>query len=195
MRGIGDGTLDLERFRFWLRQDYLFLIEYARMLAFGTARAPDLETMAGFAELAYSTLASEMQLHRDYAAQFGITADELDREAMAPTTRAYTDFLVRTAAVGDFAALVAPLLPCMWGFNEIGLRLASRPRPSDDRYAAWIETYADDEFTRLAGWCRQLCDRIAADAGRQVRGEMHRAFTASSHHELAFWEMGWHGES
>ncbi len=32
VRGIGDGTLGLERFQFWLRQDYVFLIEYARLL-------------------------------------------------------------------------------------------------------------------------------------------------------------------
>ena len=45
VRGIGDGTLDLERFRFWVRQDYRFLIEYGRLLALGAARAPDLETI------------------------------------------------------------------------------------------------------------------------------------------------------
>ena len=43
VRGIGDGTLDPERFRFYVRQDYLFLIEYARLLALGCARAPRLE--------------------------------------------------------------------------------------------------------------------------------------------------------
>ncbi len=45
VRGIGDGTLGLERFQFWLRQDYVFLIEYARLLALAAARSPDLETM------------------------------------------------------------------------------------------------------------------------------------------------------
>ena len=30
VRGIAEGTLDIERFRFWVRQDYLVLIEYAR---------------------------------------------------------------------------------------------------------------------------------------------------------------------
>jgi thiaminase/transcriptional activator TenA len=41
VRGIGDGTLGLERFKFWLRQDYVFLIEYARLLALAAARSPD----------------------------------------------------------------------------------------------------------------------------------------------------------
>ena len=43
VRGIGDGTLGLERFEFWLRRDYVFLIEYARLLALAAARSPDLE--------------------------------------------------------------------------------------------------------------------------------------------------------
>ncbi len=33
VRGIGDGTLDVERFKHRLRQDYLFLIEYTRLLS------------------------------------------------------------------------------------------------------------------------------------------------------------------
>jgi thiaminase/transcriptional activator TenA len=194
VRGIGAGTLDLERFAFWVRQDYLFLVEYARLLALGAARAPDLPTMRRFAELTQSTLATEMELHRSYAAQFGIEPAELESEPMAPTTQAYTDFLVRTAAHQDFAELVAALLPCMWGFNEVGLRLSEGARPADARLGAWIDAYASTEFTALAGWCRELCDALGADASRRSRAAMHHAFTTSSRYELAFWEMAWQRE-
>jgi len=129
VRGIGDGTLDLERFRFWVRQDYRFLIEYGRLLALGAARAPDLETMRRLADLCQATVRDEMDLHRSYAREFDISEEELEAEPMAPTTQGYTDFLVRTAAQGDFAELVAALLPCMWGFSEIGQRLAEGGRP------------------------------------------------------------------
>jgi thiaminase (transcriptional activator TenA) len=187
--GIGDGTLDADRFRFWIRQDYLFLIEYARVLAFAAARAPDLAVMRGFAELAHSTLTTEMELHHSYCAELGITAEELEAEPMARATQGYTDFLVRVAAQGDFAAVVAALLPCMWGFSEIGRRLAERGRPEDPRYAAWIDMYASDEFAELARWCRELVDRVGEDAGAHTREAMTRAFRASSEHELAFWQM------
>jgi thiaminase/transcriptional activator TenA len=43
VRAVGDGTLDPDRFRFYVRQDYLFLIDYARLLALGCARAPELK--------------------------------------------------------------------------------------------------------------------------------------------------------
>jgi len=191
VRGIGDGTLDLERFAFWIRQDYLYLIEYCRLFALGAARAPDLATIARFADLLQATARTEMDLHRGYAAQFGISADDLEREAMAPTTRGYTDFLLRVAAVGDFAELASALLPCMWGFSEIGQRLAARSRPADARYAAWVEMYADPNFAALAEWCRDLVDRVADDAGPAARERMTAAFLTSSRYELAFWHMAW----
>lgn len=191
VRGIGDGTLDGERFALWIRQDYLFLIEYARMLALGAARAPDLETMGRFADLAQAVLREEMDLHRSYAAELGIDGAELEREAMLPTTRGYTDFLVRMAAHEDFAELVAALLPCMWGFSEIGWVLAERGLPGDERYVKWIEMYASDDFAELARWCRELCDRVGADVSPAGRARMIEAFLTSSRYELAFWEMAW----
>jgi thiaminase/transcriptional activator TenA len=189
VRGIGDGTVDTAQFERWVRQDYRFLVEYCRLFALAAARAPDLATLRRFAELLESTAAAEMDLHRRYAARFGITPAELEAEEMAPVTRAYTDFLIRTAAVGDFAELASALLPCMWGFSEIGQRLADRGRPADERCAAWIDAYADPEFASLAGWCRELVDRLAADAGPATRERMREAFLVSSRYELAFWDV------
>jgi thiaminase (transcriptional activator TenA) len=191
VRGIGDGTLDLERFRFWIRQDYLFLIEYSRLLALAAARAPDVDTMRRFADLVHETLHEEMDLHRSYSVDLGIPEADLEREKMAPTTRGYTDFLLRTATVGDFAELVAALLPCMWGFNEIGRRLAERGLPNDERYARWIEMYASEEFTSLADWLRELTDRISTNLPGAAWDRMRDAFLTSSRYELSFWEMAW----
>jgi thiaminase/transcriptional activator TenA len=195
VRGIGDGSLDLERFAHWVRQDYRFLVEYCRLFGLAAARAPDLETLGRFADLLQATARTEMDLHRAYAREFGITAGELEREPMAPTTRAYTDFLVRVAATGDFAELVAALLPCMWGFAEIGQALQSRGLPAEARYRKWIEMYSDPGFVQLAEWCRALTDRLAADAGEAGRRRIEEAFVTSSRYEYLFWEMAWRRES
>jgi thiaminase/transcriptional activator TenA len=191
VRGIGDGTLDLERFRFWIRQDYLFLIEYSRLLALATARAPDLDTMRRFADLVHGTLYQEMDLHRSYSADLGIHATDLEQEKMAPTTRGYTDYLLRTATIGDFAELVAALLPCMWGFNEIGRRLAEHGLSDNEHYAHWIKMYASDEFTALVDWLREVTDRISINLPSASWDRMRDVFLTSSRYELSFWEMAW----
>jgi thiaminase/transcriptional activator TenA len=193
--GIADGSLAHERFRLYVRQDYLFLIDYARLLALACARAPRLELMKRFAELTHSTLWTEMELHREYAAEWGISREELERELPRTATRAYTDFLLRTAALGDFAELIAALLPCMWGYSEIGQRLAGKTQGSDPRFARWVETYSSPDFAELADWCRQVCDEVALDAGPESIRRMREAFCASSRHELAFWDSVWRGET
>ena len=191
VRGIGDGTLPAEPFRHFVRQDYLYLVEYARLFALASARAPALALMERFSELARATLADEMALHRSFAAEWGISAGELEAERATPTTRGYTDFLLRTAALGDFAELVAALLPCMWGYSEIGRALAAAGKPGHELYSRWIEVYADEEFAQLAGWCREACDEAAAGAGAAVRERMREAFLVSSRYELAFFDASW----
>jgi thiaminase/transcriptional activator TenA len=191
VRGIGDGSLDLESFKHWVRQDYAFLVDYCRLFALAAARAPDLETMTRFAELLHATLATEMELHRSYAAEFGISPAELEHEGASPSTRGYVDFLLRTAALGDYLELVGALTPCMWGFAEIGQRLARVAPPADRRYAAWIEMYASPEFDELSRWCRDLLDRLAADASPEARARAEAAFVTSSRHELRFWEAAY----
>ena len=194
IRGIGDGTLSLERFSYWVRQDYLYLIEYARLLALAAARAPDLVGMTRFADLARETLRTEMDMHRSYARRFGISPEEMERETKSPTCQAYTDFLLRTAALGDYAELVAALLPCMWGFCEIGQRLAERGAPDVPRYADWIAMYASPEFADLAAWCRDVVDRVAEGLPAEALDRMEGAFLTSSRYEHFFWEMAWRME-
>lgn len=218
VQGLGDGTLAIERFRHYVRQDYLYLIDYGRLLALGAARAPDLPTMAKLAELTQAILVTEMELHRSFAAEWDIAPTELEATAPTATTRAYVDSLLRTAALGDFSELIAVLLPCMWSYAEIGQRLASQqpandgsgqhpsaqqptggsshttPANSPNPYAAWIETYASAEFVELAHWCRQLTRELGDSAGPASRAAMQRAFLEASRHELAFWEASWQQE-
>jgi thiaminase (transcriptional activator TenA) len=175
VRGIGDATLPVDRFAHYVRQDYVFLVE----------------TMRRFAGLAQAILGEEMELHRAFAREFGISEAQLEAEPAAPTTQAYTDFLVRTAALGDAGELAAALLPCMWGYTELGQRLAAGGTPPDERYARWVAMYASTEFEDLAAWCRALVDRLGAAAGEEGRARMERAFTTCSRYELAFWEMAW----
>ena len=43
VRGLGDGTLPLECFRFYLAQDYVFLVEYCRVFALAAAKSREWE--------------------------------------------------------------------------------------------------------------------------------------------------------
>jgi thiaminase/transcriptional activator TenA len=159
VRGIADGGLDHTRFRSWLVQDYLFLLDYVRLFALAAARAPDADTLGRLVDLAHATFHDELSLHRAYAAEFGLAQADLDRAEKSPQCAAYTDFLLRTAVTAEFAEVLAALLPCMWGYSQLGRSMAAAGLPTDPRYRRWIETYADPGFAALAGWCAALLDR------------------------------------
>jgi len=194
VRGIGDGTLDPARFARWVRQDYLYLKEFARVFAWAAAKADTLDAMSWYAKVLDLTLNTEMALHRAYAARFGITEAELEAEPLWPTTRAYTDFLVRTAADGDMLDLLAALLPCAWGYVEVARRLAAQAPPADQRYADWIAQYASPEFADAADWLRAELERVAGVPDASKRARLRDLFVTSSRYELQFWEMCWAGE-
>lgn len=195
VRGIADGSLPEASFKRWVLQDYLYLKEFARVFALAAAKADRLESMGWYASVLNLTLNTEMGLHRQYAARFGLSPEELEREAMWPTNRAYTDFLVRTAAEGDLAELVAALLPCAWGYVHIAGTLAERPRPADRRYADWIAQYASKEFALAVDWLRGEMDRLAEGATPERQRRLTELFMLSSRYEWQFWEMCWRGES
>lgn len=195
VKGLGNGTLEEERFQRWVRQDYLYLKEFARVFAWACAKADRLASMSWYASVLHLTLNTEMALHRQYAARFGISEEKLETEIMWPTTRAYTDFLVRTAADGDMPDLLAALLPCAWGYCHVGQKLAEDGVPSDQRYADWIEQYASDEFEAAAAWLRNELNRLTEGASREKQERLTRLFVTSSQYEWMFWQMCWKGEA
>jgi len=195
VQGLGNGSLDVDRFARWVRQDYLYLKDYARLFAWAVAKADRLESMGWYASVLHLTLNTEMGLHREYAQRFGITSTELEAEAMWPTTRAYADFLIRTAADGDMTDLVAALLPCTWGYVYIAQELAKGKPPADQRYADWIAQYASSDFVQAAEWLKAEMNRVAEGATPAKRQRLMDIFEISSQYEWLFWEMCWKGES
>ncbi|WP_127781937.1 transcriptional regulator [Rhodococcus sp. X156] len=174
--GIGRGDLDRDEFGRWLEQDYLYLLDYVRVFSRLAWQAPE-EHLGELVDLAHSTWHEELDLHRALAAPFGA---QLDTATKSPQCAAYTGFLLSSAA--DYGTGLAALLPCMWGYSQLGQRLAQHP-PADQQYRQWVDTYADPGFAELARRCGQMLDDADPDP---VRAEA--AFLQAMRHELDFWD-------
>lgn len=190
--GVGDGTLSVDRFKYYVAQDYAYLIDYSRVLALASAKAPNLEDMSWFAGLLDETLNQEMALHRSYCQEFGISTEELEATEPAPATLAYTSFLIKTAHQGSFGELVASLLPCQWGYWEIGEHLLKGGLPrSAPLYGQWIEMYSSSEFAELAHHMRDMTDLIGNYASPTELSAMNQAYINSVRLEHGFWDMAY----
>lgn len=192
VQGIGSGTLDIEAFKYYMKQDYLYLIEYARVFALGVVKANDLNTMATFAAYLQSTLHEEMSLHRSYAQRLGITNEELEHTIAAPTTIAYSSYMISEAQKGSLAHLIAAILPCAWSYSEIGKRLATVPGALEHpQYGEWVRMYQDDEFEAIADWLCAKLDELATTLGEAEQKQLEDIFLTSSRFEYLFWDMSY----
>lgn len=191
VQGMGDGTLEKEKFRFYMIQDYLYLIDYAKLFAIGAMKATDLQTMGKFAVLLDSTLNEEMSLHREYAKKFEISEKELEKAQPSPTTLAYTHYMLHVGQSGTLAELVAALLPCMWSYWEIGKELSEKPGAENEFYREWIEMYSSEEFGELATWCINLFDSLTEDKSEAELEKLEEIFLNTTRFEYMFWDMAY----
>lgn len=190
VKGLGDGTLSNEKFQHWLKQDYVYLIEYAKLMAIGSAKSRDLSTMSTFANLLHGTLFMEMDLHRKFAASFGISSDELEATDSAATNTAYTSYMLNHAQRGGAEHVVGCLLACAWSYNFIGKSLAEKGGLSQSNpYHAWVETYSGEEFTDLTNDAIRLMDELTEGKPEAELAELEEIIVKTSYYEYMFWDM------
>lgn len=190
--GIGDGTLDMEKFRYFMLQDYLYLFDYARVFALGVVKARDPELMRVFAANVDAILGGEMKIHRAYMKRLDITEEQVFSIKPALANLSYTNYMLSVAQTGGPMEIVASILACSWSYAEIGQVLAAIPGAAEHPfYGEWIRGYASEEYAATNQALIELMDSLAADAGEEQLAYLTDVFVNCSRYELGFWDMAW----
>ncbi len=187
VRGLADGSLREDAFRHYVKQDAHYLREYARALAVCAARAPDEATIAMFSEHAAGAIAVERELHREFLAGWGADDEALAAVPVAPTTRAYTSYLVATAHGGSFAEALGAVLPCYWIYERVGAALLADGSPHP-LYRRWIETYGGEAFGAIVASVLALVDRVGPTLSPDDRERMRGHVRTTARYEWMFFD-------
>ena len=190
--GIGDGTLDVEKFRHFMLQDYLYLFDYARVFALGVVKARDPELMRTFSQNVDAILNGEMNIHRAYMQRLGITEEQVFAVKPALDNLSYTNYMLSVAHTGGPMEIVASILACSWSYAEIGQALAQIPGAATHPfYGEWIQGYASEDYTATNQALIELMDELAAGATEDQIAHLTDIFVNCSRYELGFWDMAW----
>lgn len=189
---LADGSLDRERFTFYIVQDARYLVGFAQALAAAASRAAHADDAAFLAGSAQAALIEERRLHAGYVEEFGLSESDVAGVPTSPSCLAYTSFLRASALTEPYPVLVAAILPCFWVYHHVGSSiLAATGGAVGHPYRRWIETYADEEFAAAVLAARGLTDRVAAAADQATRASMLAAFTRATEYEWLFWNSAW----
>lgn len=184
------GTLPLEKFRYYITQDYRYMEGFARVVALALAKAPDSPTMQALYRRVSTPV--ERPLHQKMLAELSLREEEVALARRSPTTTAYVNHMLAAASLGGLGEAAAALLPCPWTYHEIGGRLAEvAERIAPPIYREWARPYGQGLLAESTAAWREFLDQAAAEVGHRQRARLADIFLTSSRYEYLFWEMAY----
>lgn len=192
VEGLGDGTLPVDCFKFYMIQDYLYLTQFARANALASYKAQDLDGVTASADIVMH-INTETQLHIKECEQLGITRQEMELTEEHQACTAYSRWILDVGQSQDWLALQIAMLPCLLGYHMIGHRLHSIQDPkapeNANRYKKWIENYVAEDYTAAVEEGRALIEKHVKRQSPERIEELVKIFTRATAMETGFWDM------
>lgn len=191
--GIADETLDIEKFKFYMIQDYLYLIDYAKVFALGVAKSDDMQAAKRFAKALDLIYNGEMDIHRGYMKRLGISLEEAENTPVAIDNASYTSYMLKVAYEQGIAEIAVAILSCAVSYEYIARNIVKNNPDSvnNEFYGEWIRGYANDEYAAENRELEELVDKIAADYTEEQTENLIDIFVKCSRYEKMFWDMSW----
>ena len=193
VKGIEDGTLDKEKFRYYIKQDYLYLIEYTKVFGIGIAKAKNTEVIKLFASYIQLLTDGEMDIHRGYMGRFGVTEAELADTPRALDNLSYTSYMLRVAYEEGEAEVLAAILSCAYSYEMIARNIVKNNPDSVNHefYGDWIKGYASDEYSKENVVLFEMLEKLTEHYTDEQKQHIVDIYVACSRYELAFWNLSW----
>ena len=191
--GLKYGDLDTEKFRFYMIQDFWYLMEYTKVFAIGVAKSQSLETMKVFAKYIQAILDGEVNVHNGYMAEFGISREELENTPISQDNRSYTNYMLSSAYKGGEAEVLTAIFACAYSYEVIAAKIVAEvpAAPEHPQYGRWVRGYITPRYTGNNVILKELLDRLTAGYTEQQLQYLEEIFVACSRYEAAFWDMAW----
>lgn len=181
------GALPIEKFRYYLLQDYYYLVNFAKALSLAAAKAPTVASMKLALELAYGTVTGEMANYENLLREVSLSIEQAVSTEPNDVNRAYMSFLLATCALEGFYHCMAAVLPCFWSYQEIAERNRELLKQNKvELYRKWASTYYTAEYRKLVESLRSTLDVSGA-----AFEELWPYFKTASQYELEFWQAAY----
>ncbi len=188
---LAAGTLEGRKFGYYIQQDALYLVDFARALSLVASKAEQTQHLLRYIRFAEGAIVVERSLHEKYFRQFGISDQGLEK---SPACFSYTNYLLATCFGQPYQVGMAAVLPCFWIYREVGNYIHRHHKPNNP-YQAWIDTYAGEAFAAVVEDAIRITEEVAQQASDAVKEQMQQAFVYCSRLEWRFWDSAYRLES
>ena len=191
---LANDSLHENSFLNYLKQDYLFLIQFSKAWSLAILKSDNLEEMKIAASTVNELINFEMELHISLCEKYGISKFDLENTEEENENIAYTRYVLELGYSGDFLDLLSALAPCVLGYGEIGINLKDS-NPKISMYRKWIETYSSSEYQNVCFNVGKLIDksfqlRLGENYTNTYKWKKaNQIFKKATSLEVDFWNM------
>ncbi|WP_343246513.1 hypothetical protein [Diplocloster hominis] len=190
MQDILKGTMPYEKFRFQIKQNYQYLLDYTRCWAVGFSKCSCFAEMEEWYQIVKNTMEGTVMVNRDFwAEQVGVSLEEMDAVMEAPAKRSYTAFQLMCAEQGGLAECMMALFPCNILYRFFGEDLLPKCLlPEDNMYYQWLAFYVSEAYLNKTDNEIRMVNRLCRNKTEREQAKLLEIFAAGCNYEILQWQ-------
>ncbi len=182
-------SLKQECFLFYLKQDYLYLLQFAKAAARLAINARDAKEIRFALKIAELVLEGEIELHQSFLSQHQFDLRTLSTQEESLTNIAYSRYLLSIGDRGDFVEMLTALSSCVIGYAIIGKKALENLKNLENHlYKEWILCYSSEDFQAFAREYESLINSLAEEVNEEKFKRLSEIFGSTTRLEKAFWQ-------
>lgn len=188
---MAKGILSREHYRYYMIQDYLYLLEYTDILAAIQESCNDPELRSFIGDVIEQVKEETMQVHVPNMREMGITEEEISGCPESPEIADYVNYMRSLVKEEGILAGLTAQLQCSWVYAYIGLRMKEQypEEISASPYKGWFDAYTCDAYTGANQKWIDTLDKMADDIEAEDAEKLCRIFKTCAEYENRFWDM------
>lgn len=189
-RELSDGTLPLDKMKWYLAQDYKFIDGFVRLLSTAVAHAPTLADSVPAAQfLAVITGPENTYFLRAFDALD--MSDEERNPPADPATVAFQNLMHKARMSGRYELMLAVLVVAEWSYLSWAEPFVDYDKNLPFWFSEWIDLHAGPGFTSVVNYLRDQLDKAWGNLSESERATVTEFFTNAVSYECDFFNAAY----
>ncbi|KAI5958964.1 THI20 [Candida pseudojiufengensis] len=192
---VANNTLPFDKFLYYLKQDYHYLIIYARMHGLSASKAETYQQTHSQATI-ISEIVQEIENHKRKLKAYDVDYDkDIDELKPGKACIEYCDYLISCGMKEDYLGIKTALAPCLHGYAEAGVYglnlFKANPKSEDSEskkvYKSWLDEYTSDWYQQANIEGTKALNSLVDELPKKRVEELVRIFNDVTLLEINFW--------
>lgn len=181
-----EGNLARDKFKFFILQDYHYLVSAIRNFSIIASKAEKIKDIIEVIQIGYIASASEYKSYLKLLNSLGLSIEDAQNTKPSSIVLSYTNFLFSISRKKSFTESLVSILPCFWSYGDAvkcnNEKLCSN---TDEIYLKWTEVYLSKKYFQLMVRLQNLIDRVSVNFNYN---KLKKIFIKSSRYEYMYWD-------